>query len=207
MDVRESYDKIFFSKRFEWEELKGIQSERTVCYQLKDYYEYCVSHVTLDGLWLEFGVHSGCTVCLLAEYCKEIYGFDSFEGLPEDWVKSDYEVLKKGYFNMYGNTNLVRNKPKNVHLVKGWFNESLPPFLRVCKDKCAFIHIDCDLYSSTKTVLTLLKDRIVSGTIILFDELHGYANWANHEMKALVEEIDDYEYIAYSTQQAAIRVL
>ncbi len=39
-----------------------------------------------DGLWLEFGVHAGGTINRIAKYTtKTIYGFDSFEGLPQDW--------------------------------------------------------------------------------------------------------------------------
>jgi hypothetical protein len=38
-----------------------------------------------DGYWFEFGVHSGSTINTLSSFCEKIYGFDSFEGLPEDW--------------------------------------------------------------------------------------------------------------------------
>ena len=54
----------------------------------------------------------------------------------------------------------------------------------------AFIHVDCDLYSSTKTIFSLLSDRIVPGTIILFDEYFNYPNWQQHEYKALQEFVD-----------------
>ena len=39
-----------------------------------------------DGYWFEFGVHSGSTINTLSSFCEKIYGFDSFEGLPEDWT-------------------------------------------------------------------------------------------------------------------------
>ena len=54
---------------------------------------------------------------------------------------------------------------ENVELHKGWFNESLPPFLEQHPGPVAFIHVDCDLYSSTKTLLDLLAPRIRPGTV------------------------------------------
>ena len=48
----------------------------------------------------------------------------------------------------------------------------------------SFLHIDSDLYSSARTVLFLLHEQIVSGTIIEFDEYFNYPNWKQHEYKA-----------------------
>ena len=49
------------------------------------------------------------------------------------------------------------------------------------------IHIDCDLYSSTRTVLTLLRGRMVPGTLLVFDELFNYPGYEQHEIKAFYE--------------------
>jgi hypothetical protein len=65
--------------------------------------------------------------------------------------------------------------------VPGAFKESLPPFLRQY-DKIkrpghrdvSFIHIDCETYTATREVLTLLEHRIASGAVIVFDELFNY---------------------------------
>ena len=58
------------------------------------YYIYSLAHVNIKGLWMEFGVHDGTTLNLIAELMEIsrrgqviFYGFDSFEGLPEDWKK------------------------------------------------------------------------------------------------------------------------
>lgn len=167
---------------------------------------YALSKVSGDGLYMEFGVFSGETVNHIASQTKNIvYGFDSFEGLPEDWRSG----FVQGCFKK---ENLPEVK-SNVCLVKGWFDESLPDFIKDKNDNCAFIHIDCDLYSSTKTVFDILGDKIVAGTIIVFDEYFNYPGWKEHEFKAFQEFVKDknlkYEYIGYvyTNEQVAVKIL
>lgn len=73
------------------------------------------------------------------------------------------------------------------------------------------MHIDCDLYNSTKTIFDNLAPRIKSGTIIVFDEYFNYPNWQQHEYKAFQEFVEDnnikYEYIAIGYGQAAVKIL
>lgn len=168
---------------------------------------YAFSLSQKDGLNLEFGVFSGTTINHLSkEYPSLIFsGFDSFEGLPEDW-RSGFE---KGCFS-------VDKLPKvnsNVELVKGWFENTLPEFLKIHKDYCSFIHVDCDIYSSSKQVFDLCGDRIKSGTIIVFDEYFNYPAWQEHEFKAFQEFIKannvKYEYIGYvkDFEQVAVKIL
>ena len=49
------------------------------------------------------------------------------------------------------------------------------------------MHIDADLYSSTKYVFDNIEDRIVPGTVISFDEVYNNQVYLDHEMKAWVE--------------------
>lgn len=67
-------------------------------------------------------------------------------------------------------------------------------------EKCAYINIDCDLYSSTKTVLDALKGKIEKGTIISFDEYVGKISWELDEYKAFEEWLSEtgfkYRYLA-----------
>lgn len=135
---------------------------------------------------------------------KIIYGFDSFEGLPEDWLY----YSPKGDFNLNGNAPPVR---ENVRLVKGWFNETLPEFIKTHPEPCAFIHVDCDLYSSTKTVFDNLKNQIISGTVIAFDEYFNYPSWQEGEYKAFMEFVAEnnleFEYIARTDwAQVAVKI-
>ena len=109
---------------------------------------------------------------------------------------------------MNGNAPQVN---ENVRLVKGWFNETLPAFVKEHAEPCAFIHVDCDLYSSTKTIFDNLKNQIVSGTVIAFDEYFNYPGWQEGEYKAFMEYVEEnnieFEYIARTDyEQVAVRI-
>jgi macrocin-O-methyltransferase TylF-like protien len=154
------------------------------------------------GLFCEFGVFSGGTINHIAGSTPGlVYGFDSFEGLPEGWYG-----LEKGHFTV---DNLPKVLP-NVRLVKGWFNETLPKFVAEHPETITFLHVDCDLYSSTKLVFDALAHKITAGTVIVFDEYFNYPNWENGEFKAFQEFINGssfgYDYIGYNRygQQVAM---
>jgi tetratricopeptide (TPR) repeat protein len=158
------------------------------------------------GLILEFGVRHGTSIRQLASLTSQpIYGFDSFEGLPEDWHQESKEV--------YSTRGKIPKVPAHVTLIPGWFEETLPLFLEKHGEDIALINIDCDIYSSTKTVLDLLSPRIKKGTIILFDEYIGNLHWEEDEHKAFMESIDThqwkYEYLFYSayTKQVAVKII
>ena len=118
-----------------------------------------------NTLWLEFGVNRGATINYIAGFTKgDVHGFDSFVGLPEYWRPG----FDKGAFNQ----NKILPKVKdNVHLHKGWFNETLPPFIASQGKKVSFLHLDGDLYSSTKIVFDELKDVFATDCVVVFDEL------------------------------------
>ena len=102
-----------------------------------------------DGLHLEFGVYKGDSINHFAELSPDVtwYGFDSFEGLPEAWTLG----AKAGAFSIGGNLPPVRG---NVRLTKGFFEHTLPGFVAQHRgEKIALLHVDCDLYSSTVTIL------------------------------------------------------
>lgn len=101
----------------------------------------------------------------------------------------------------------------NVILHQGLFHETLPSFASINKDKSiAFLHIDCDIYSSTKVIFDLLGHMIKPNTIIVFDEYFNYPSWQKHEHKAFMEFTDSrkisYQYIAYNKmhQQVAVKI-
>jgi hypothetical protein len=148
-----------------------------------------------DTLWLEFGVATGNTINYISRFTTDkVYGFDSFEGLPEDWRPG----FSKGAFNRNGNFPKVNS---NVELIKGWFNETLPNFLKMQNKKVSFIHIDCDLYSSTKCILDSVYEYLDKDCIIVFDELVNYPGFDGDtgELKAFYEFITEhninYEWI------------
>ena len=160
----------------------------------------------IDGHCLEFGVFTGGTIRFIARRLGDrlIHGFDSFHGLPEDWA--GYNLGRRA-FDTGGRLPKV---PGNVRLHPGWFADSIPAWLESNPGPVAFIHVDCDLYRSTQTIFMLLAERIVPGTIILFDEYFNYPNWEQHEFKAFQEFVADravkYRYLGFSRQQVAVRV-
>jgi hypothetical protein len=173
----------------------------------KELIAYSLTETRVAGYYLEFGVFTGGTIRYMAKQKPSIsfYGFDSFEGLPEDWFGMP---LLKHSFSLKGGMPKV---PHNVTLYKGWFNETLPKWCVEHKDKVAFMHIDCDLYSSTVDILESFSNRMQIGTIILFDEYFNYSNWKNQEFKAWKEFVAkyqiEYEYIGFARQQVAVRIL
>ncbi len=102
----------------------------------------------------------------------------------------------------------------NVFLHIGLFDDVLPAFKEEWKDKhrISFLHVDCDIYSSTKSIFDYLGDWIGEGTIIIFDEYYGYNDWKKHEFKAFQEYIAEmgyeYEYLAYNQyyEQVVVRI-
>lgn len=144
-----------------------------------------------NTLWLEFGVASGRTINYISGFTKEnVYGFDSFFGLPEKWR----DGFDKGAFNSAGTTPTVNN---NVKLIAGWFSDTLPKFIEeeviAKKNKISFIHIDCDLYSSTKCIFDNVKSHLDKDCVIVFDELVNYPGFdgENGELKAFYELINE----------------
>jgi len=167
-------------------------------------FEYAMSVAPKDGLVLEFGVRFGTSIRMIASMAEEVHGFDSFEGLPDEWHHEP-----KGSYTTKG---LVPEVPVNVTLHVGWFENTLPTFLAEHAGPVRFINVDCDIYSSTKTVLELLAPRIVIGSVIVFDEYIGNEHWREDEFKAFQETVSkygwQYEYLCFSffTKQVAVKI-
>lgn len=186
-------------------------SKAKSCGDRFDLIEYALTQVSLKGLYLEFGVHTGKSINFTAKRVKsevEVHGFDSFDGLPEYW-RDGYD---KGVFSLGSKLPKVKN---NVTLHPGWFSETLPEFIKTLSsdDVIAFLHIDCDLYSSTKTIFEELGTYIRPKTIILFDDYFNHPNWQNGEHLAFMELVETqklgYEYIGFNkfSDQVLVRIL
>lgn len=168
--------------------------------------EFALAQCGLDGLVLEFGVYRGASLRAIARrVTQDVHGFDSFEGLPEDWTY----FQKRGRFSLRG--EVPRFDEPNIRLNKGWFDQTLPPFLAAHPAPARFVHIDCDIYASTRTVLELLAPRIVSGTVIVFDEYLNYPAWREHEFKAFQEFVAahrvSYRYLGFASSESAVAVV
>lgn len=187
--------------------------------------EWClINEVNRFGWALEFGVASGESLVEIAKF-MDVVGFDSFQGLPEDW-RPGFEA---GSFAVEGSVDehMRRIKKKaedfmsTVVLRDGWFEDSLPAFIssktkireNVIMNNIDLVHVDCDIYSSTKTIFDHIGPYLFPGTVIVFDEWHGYStgNPEDHEQKAFKEFVADHpnfnwQVIGHGPQQWAIRV-
>ncbi|MGK5172857.1 class I SAM-dependent methyltransferase [Geodermatophilus sp. CPCC 205761] len=164
--------------------------------------DHSVDLAPADGLVLEFGVATGDTLRRVTAKRCPAHGFDSFEGLPEDWRTG----FAKGAFAQH-----VPDVPgATMHV--GWFEDTLPGFFAEHSGPIAFAHMDADLYSSTVTILREGEDRFVAGTVLLFDEYFNFPGWEHHEHKAFMEFIDrtghEFEYLAYNSlhEQVLVRL-
>ncbi len=143
---------------------------------------YVAHQVLRDSDWAEFGVARGRSARFWLKHMpadKKLYLFDSFEGLPEDWQGK----IKKGTFKCA----VPALDDKRVEIVKGWFQDTVPRWAKSYRGKLSFVHIDCDLYSSTKTVLHHIYPIIDANTVFLFDEVQGNPAREKHEGRAFKE--------------------
>lgn len=190
-ELNESYDyfkKYFYTSIFvSNDEIRKYAIEKSLELNLN-------SNLSSEWFFLEFGVHKGISINYFSKFVNEIHGFDSFEGLSEDWLGN---YRSKGSYSLNGKTPYLR---KNVVIHVGLVQETLEPFLEEYKPRIKFLHMDLDTYPSTKFVLERLKPFLENDSIILFDELYNYSGWKNGELKALEEVFKDseYEYLAFS---------
>ena len=161
----------------------------------------------LEKYYIEFGVYSGSSINYFSNFIKpkKIYGFDSFEGLKEDWLGTN---VAKGTFNL---NKKIPKLNKNVIPIVGWIQDTLENFLKEMNNKINFVHIDVDTYETSKFVLEKIKPYLLKDSIILFDELYNFSGWDVGEYKSLIETFNDNEYkflsFAKDGRQAVIQIL
>src|SRR5712691_1155408 len=160
LDLMGQMQDLFSSVEFERQNLANVPTFKT----RQDIFKFSLSQASVrDGLHAEFGVYKGDSINRLARLKpgQVFHGFDSFEGLPESWTLGS----RTGSFSLGGRLPAVRD---NVVLIKGFFEETLGRFVAECgKTAVAFMHVDCDLYSATKTVLGRFEPLLVEGTVIV----------------------------------------
>lgn len=153
----------------------------------------------VSPVWAEFGVENGVSANYWITRLPEdgrLLLFDSFEGLPEAWNSHKEAGGRKALA-------VPTWDDARVEMYPGWFEDVLPGF---DMPVLGFVHVDCDVYSSTRTVLQHLN--VVPGSVILFDELFGYEGYEQGELKALSEWDRKFRFIAKDTySRAAIEIL
>jgi predicted O-methyltransferase YrrM len=182
--------------------LAGLQS----CATMEELRAQALSQIepVEGGLVCEFGVAVGVSINQIARHLPhlQIYGFDSFEGLPEDWR----DGAPKGFLKV----KKLPSVPPNVKLIKGLFSDTLPAFTKEHPQKVIYLHIDSDLYSSAKTVFEHLENQIQPGTVIVFDEFFNFPGWQHEEYRAFMEFIEKtrlpFRYLGYCRYNTQVAV-
>lgn len=157
-----------------------------------------------QGLALEFGVGSGESTAIITEHLP-CMGFDSFAGLPEDWR----DGFPQGMFapDTPGEPPVVDDAVFMIGLYQDTW-QVMRAAMR--PNPPGLIHIDCDLYSSTKTVLDAIGLHLRAPTIVVFDEWHGYEGCERYEQRAWREFASAnpvrWEVLGHSFQQWAVRI-
>jgi hypothetical protein len=137
------------------------------------------------GDYLEFGVYNGTSLACAHRALVEVgarpvrmFGFDSFQGLPKDaatevgggvWRPGEFRMDEKFTRQFLTDQGVDWTR---VRLVKGWFSDSLnaATLQRHGIRKASLIMVDCDIYSSSKTVLDFCEPLIVDRAVVFFDD-------------------------------------
>jgi O-methyltransferase len=141
-------------------------------------------------LYLEFGVFKGESIKYFANINSNsdsiFIGFDTFTGLPNDWLTFT-RTVKSNTFDTGG--EIPQLEDPRINFYKGLFQDTLPIFLNEYKSgKQLVIHNDSDLYSATLFMLTYANKIITPGTIIIFDEFYSVLD----EFRALEDYCESY---------------
>lgn len=205
-EFRLSVAQAIEAHRFEVENFKNVKGFENQATLLRYTLEQVDS--ALDT-WIELGVSTGLSTHLIVQTAAglgrspQVHAFDSFEGLPEDFLPG----VTKGAFA----TTPPVFEEENIHLHIGWFSETLPAFAASLNQQIGFIHCDADLYSSTRTALNALKSNIGPGTVLLFDEYWNFLGCYEHEFRAFMEFIEashlKFHYLGYNKNYTQASVL
>jgi O-methyltransferase len=153
----------------------------------------------LEGDVGECGVYKGGVSLLMAKtivdlgLTKKVFMFDSFLGLPELNQQKDLPFYRAGALKatMISVQEAISelSVKEIVDVRPGWFKDVLPKLQD--EQRFAFLHIDCDLYDSTKTCLEQLYDRVVEGGVMVFDDYFDVGGGERKAVDEFLENRDD----------------
>lgn len=157
--------------------------------RLENLYSQCSKFKNTNYSFVECGVaKGGCLAMMMFASGKnnKIFGFDSFEGMP-DITKEDLgnynksnplsgfgkvgDNLSGGINNVYNNFNKLNLNFDNVTLVKGFFQDTLQIQENIDNiGEIAVLRLDGDWYESTKICLEKLYDKVIENGVIIIDD-------------------------------------
>jgi hypothetical protein len=174
--------------------------------RLNSIYDKCNSFRNTNYSFVECGVaRGGCLAIMKSVSGKnnKIFGFDSFDGMPEltkkdfgNENKADPTVwvgnnLSGGIDNVYKTFNDLNLNLDNVKLIKGFFENSLNIQENIDNiGDIAVLRIDADWYESTKICLEKLYNKVIKNGIIIIDD---YGHWVG--AKTATDEFRKKNYI------------
>ena len=135
----------------------------------------------IAGDVVELGCYKGDTSILfqreLQKTDKTLWLYDSFAGLPEKTREDSSaagDQFKSGELFVTKREVIEKFKRQNFPLpkIKKAFFEDLDP-TKDLPEKICFAFLDGDLYTSIKTSLSLVQDKMQSGSIVI---VHDYNN-------------------------------
>lgn len=144
----------------------------------------------IDGDYVEFGCHGGTTFGLayheatrIGRICK-YWGFDSFAGLPAQSAPEDEHpewitgTMRTGLDDFHLLCRYNRIPRSAYEVVPGYYEVSLvdESLSGRLPSNISLAFIDCDLYSSTLTVLNFLLPRLKHGMILAFDDYYCWSD-------------------------------
>ena len=167
------------------------------------FFDAVISLTDKSRPFYEFGVWNAISFRYLINSFKKGFGFDTFNGIPENWHKE-----QKGSYSSFGEVPKI----EGGEFIVGKFEDTLPNFFSKEKPMASLINYDADLYSSTLCALNYSNKVIDEKSILVFDEFLMNDNWEEDEFKALNEfcKKSDYSYdiiaISLFTKQVALKL-
>ena len=186
--------------------VETYMKDAVACRSKKLLWKLAINETNGRSNWMEFGVFKGRSINYLSKHCDTIHGFDSFDGLAENWAGNS---MVKGDFSLRGKLPRVNS---NVVLIKGYFHNTLEMFLADNKiKKVELVHLDCDTYESTVYVLDSLSHLFRDETVIIFDDFFGAPGFEQGQYRALFQFVDknkklSVSYLGYSRQAVVVKL-
>ncbi len=151
----------------------------------------------VEGAIVECGVGGGYSLAMFMVLSKSnrrrhSFGFDSFDGLPiptKEDLNNPKAVARRGALSspesvVWNNLkNAGLDGQDNITVIKGWFVDSLPTY----EGRIALLHLDADLYESTKYALENLWNKVVVGGVVALDEYQKADEWPGEK-----QAVDEY---------------
>ena len=139
--------------------------------KLPPMYDLIQQRIYLEGDVVEVGVFRGGVGILLGDMLpnKNIYLFDTFEGIPEVCEKDNFHIITDFEDVDYEEVKKTLSEWPNIEVYKGFFpNETSNQILS--NKKFSIVHIDTDTYNSYIDCLEFFYPRMVPNGLILLDD-------------------------------------